>query len=109
MQLTHVESQKSTSTARPRNWRKLSGGEFSHTRPISGARTVPFSTLMLGPSFLEILLFGGSQFFSDEFGAVLRKILMLRGESRGKVAVDIQLTHYLSMDKQGHYDLRFSF
>jgi hypothetical protein len=37
----HNQSCNDTFHARPRDERKLRGGEFSHTRPISGARTGP--------------------------------------------------------------------
>src|ERR1700735_1772159 len=103
MQLTQVESQKSTSTARPRNWRKLSGVEFSHTRPISGARTLPFSTLI---PWLSRGWFGVFQFLPHQPGTMLDKILMFGSEGSGEVAVNIQFAHHGSVHKHGHDDLR---
>jgi len=74
----------------PRSWRKLSGVEFSQTRPISGARTLPFSTLIVS-SF--------SSFFADQSGAVLHEFLIFGSEGGGEVAVYIQLANNLAMSK----------
>lgn len=49
---------------------------------------------------------GGFQFLSHELGAVFHQIPMLGGESGREVAVDVQLSDDLSMDKDWHNDLR---
>src|SRR5579864_5794802 len=108
MQLTHVYSQKSSSTARPRSWRKLSGVEFSHTLPISGARTWPFSTL-IGEGSFALSLTGDFQLFSHEVGAVLDEFLILRRECGREVTIDIEFPHHFAMSKDRHHDIGFSF
>ena len=40
---------------------------------------------------------------------MLHKILMLGSESRGEVAVDIQLSYHFSINKYWHYDFRLGF
>src|ERR1700722_5654249 len=46
------------------------------------------------------------QLFADQFGAVLDQLLMLAREGRREMAVDVELSNYLAVNKDGHNDLR---
>src|SRR3954453_19943882 len=83
-------------TTCPSNCRIESGLELNQTRPISGGRTVPLST-SIGRDSSD----GTFEIFADEACAMFAEIAIFGGESRGRVAIDVEFANDFAANEDG--------